>query len=93
MAKEIKLSELKEFIEMGKKREDIMEIYDLKSAQVTRLMKEANLSFKKLHHPVFKLVDDTIKTTETEEVQANEELAPESQEVLETQTENRNWGL
>ena len=56
--KEIKLSELTAYVQEGKKKEDIMEIYGLKSAQVTKLMQEAGLTFRKFHKPAFTLIRD-----------------------------------
>ena len=56
--REIRLSELTAYVQEGKKKEDIMEIYGLKSAQVTKLMQEAVLTFRKFHKPAFTLIRD-----------------------------------
>lgn len=56
--REIRLSELTAYVQEGKKKEDIMEIYGLKSAQVTKLMQEAGLTFRKFHKPAFTLIRD-----------------------------------
>lgn len=60
MAKQIIKSDLIRLVEEGKKREDIMNIYGLKGAQVSRLMQAAGLKFKKTQAPAFELVDDTV---------------------------------
>ena len=56
--REIKMSELTAYVQEGKKKEDIMEIYGLKAAQVTKLMQQAKLTFRKFHKPTFVLVND-----------------------------------
>ena len=70
--KEIKLSELTAYVQEGKKKEDIMEIYGLNSAQVTRLMKEANLTFRKFRRPAFTLIKDVEIQTENNTVDTQE---------------------
>ena len=72
--KEIRLSELTAYVQEGKKKEDIMEIYGLNSAQVGRLMKEAKLTFRKFHKPAFTLIKDV-------EIQ-NENNTVDTQEVI-----------
>ena len=70
--REIKLSELTAYVQEGKKKEDIMEIYGLNSAQVTRLMKEANLTFRKFRRPAFTLIKDVEIQTENNTVDTQE---------------------
>lgn len=74
--REIKLSELTAYVQEGKKKEDIMEIYGLKSAQVTKLMQEAGLTFRKFHRPAFTLIRDVEIQTENNTVD-NEEVITE----------------
>lgn len=56
--REIKLSELSAYVAEGKKQEDLMEIYGLNAAQVRKLMKSANLEFRRFRRPAFVLVRD-----------------------------------
>lgn len=70
--REIKLSELTAYVQEGKKKEDIMEIYGLNSAQVTRLMKAANLTFRKFRRPAFTLIKDVEIQTENNTVDTQE---------------------
>lgn len=70
--REIKLSELTAYVQEGKKKEDIMEIYGLNSAQVTRLMKEAKLTFRKFRRPAFTLIKDVEIQTESNTVDTQE---------------------
>ena len=86
--KEIKLSELTAYVQEGKKQADIMEIYGLNAAQVKKLMKEAKLTFRKLHKPVFTLIDDLVTT------EASENSAETNSNETEPVTENaENWSL
>lgn len=86
--KEIKLSELTAYVQEGKKQADIMEIYGLNAAQVKRLMKQAKLTFRKLHKPVFTLIDDLV----------SEEAPENSPEINSVESEpvtgnTENWSL
>ena len=95
MSVEIKLSELKALVAQGRKREDIMEKYSLNNAQVTRLMKEAKLTFRKTHKPVFKLVDDLAVSDlpQTNEVVQDTNNIVDNRLVSEATTTSNDWGL
>lgn len=56
MAKEIVYEELKAFIDEGKKKEELAEIYELPMSQVTKLLQQAGLKIRKFHAPKFILV-------------------------------------
>lgn len=102
--REIKLSELKDFVNEGKKREDLQEIYGINNAQVTKLMQQAGLTFRKFRKPSFVLVDDIAKDVVAEvnpsvlypETTGNSSPEPTSP-VTETEvaqaSANNNWEI
>lgn len=68
--KQVSKAELTDYINQGKKKDELCQIYGLKSKQVGDLLKEAGLKIKKTRKPqpkAFSLVDD-LKTTTTSNV-------------------------
>ena len=92
MAKEIKLSELRKFVDDGMKVEELAAEYELPKSQVRKLLKEAGLKIRKLKKDsAFKLIDDTKPEEETQAEQEETitkevpaDLAPEVPEAAQT---------
>ena len=91
--KEIKLSELTAYVQEGKKQADIMEIYGLNAAQVKKLMQQAKLTFRKLHKPVFTLIDDLVSTEQAEQVETENTAEINSVESEQVKENTENWSL
>lgn len=90
MAKEIKLSELRELVEAGKKLPELAEYFELNQAQVRKLLKEAGLQIRKFRTPAFVLVNDEETQGSLPEV-PSENLTPETEEVNGSDSEIPNW--
>jgi len=58
MAVQIVLSDLKQKVEEGWKKNQLAEHYGIPVTQMTRALQQAGLTIRKLHHPKFHLVDD-----------------------------------
>lgn len=89
MAKQIIYEELKAYVEEGKKKADLAEIYELPMTQVTKLLQQAGLKIRKFHAPKFELVMPTEGQTNTEEsnpiqvpVQSSEEITQEIEDIF-----------
>jgi hypothetical protein len=60
MAKEVKLSVLKEQVNSGMKLAELATYYDLPKSQVSKMLKKAGLTIRKFAVDKFELVDDTV---------------------------------
>ena len=56
--KQISLSELKQKVEDGWKKNQLAEYYGLPMVQMTKLLQKAGLKIRKFHAPAFELIDD-----------------------------------
>lgn len=84
MAVQVTLSDLKQKVEEGWKRDALAEHFGLPKQQMSALLKQAQLRIRKFHAPKFELIDDTVEAPQqdindviVEDVQAVEASAPE----------------
>lgn len=54
---QISKAALTKLVEEGKKKEEIASHFGLNNAQTTKLLKQAGLTIRKFHKPVFNLID------------------------------------
>lgn len=73
MVKEIKLSELKQKVQEGVKLKELAQYYGIPVMQMRKCLREAGLQIRKLHYPIFKLVDDTVTVSENNDTAGNVE--------------------
>ena len=101
MARQITISDLTARVNAGEKRAALAQYYGLPEAQMARLLKEAGLKIRKLHAPLYVLVDDTNPIVDMNDtvatlptVEVLEEIAPMQEEVappVEEPTEQTTW--
>lgn len=62
---DINVKTLTQQVESGMKKKDLAQHYGISELQISKAVKAAGLTFRKFHHPTFRLVTDTPVQEET----------------------------